>query len=67
MKDQKDKQCRFIFYSQFWSYLQGCHQFWPWLCHGVWWSAGWGRQTEEAKLQYKCFTWTLKSRRVQET
>jgi len=23
MKDQKDKQCRFIFYSQFWSYLPG--------------------------------------------
>jgi len=23
MKDQKDKRCRFISYSQFWSYLPG--------------------------------------------
>jgi len=23
MKDQKDKRCRFIFYSHFWSYLPG--------------------------------------------
>jgi len=26
------------------------------VCHGVWWSAGGGRQTKEAKLQFNYFT-----------
>jgi len=39
MKDQKDKQCRFIFKTIFDHIYQGCQKFWPqqyiycsWLC-----------------------------------
>jgi len=32
MKDQKDKQCRFVFFTASFDHIyQGFHQFWPWL------------------------------------